>query len=123
MIRVTPAPEPEHFDARVRQPGLRALAELVGEVPEKRRPGRPRVIRASRREDLKSEHFPKCWTEVLDDLCQAYDRICAYVGLYIEQVTGSPTVDHMVAKTKNWTLAYEWSNYRLACALMNTRKG
>jgi hypothetical protein len=63
------------------------------------------------------------WRECLDDLCNAYDRICAYMGLFIEPVTGSPTVDHMVARTHDWRLAYEWSNYRLACALMNARKG
>lgn len=123
MIRVTPAPEPEYFDARVRQQGLRALAELVGEVPDQKRRGRPRKIVAVRREDLKSYQFPPIWTEALDSLCEAYHRICAYTGLYIERVTGSPTVDHMVPKTRDWKLAYEWSNYRLACALMNARKG
>ena len=28
----------------------------------------------------------------------------------------------MVAKSKAWDLVYEWSNYRLACSLMNARK-
>ncbi|MEX8499292.1 hypothetical protein [Leptothrix ochracea] len=30
MIRVAPAPEPEDFDGKVRQPGRRAIAEMVG---------------------------------------------------------------------------------------------
>jgi len=30
MMKVIPAPEPDRFDAEVRQPGLRAIAELVG---------------------------------------------------------------------------------------------
>lgn len=29
----------------------------------------------------------------------------------------------MVAKSKAWDQVYEWSNYRLACLLMNARKG
>ncbi|WP_218060801.1 hypothetical protein, partial [Aeromonas sp. EERV15] len=34
-----------------------------------------------------------------------------------------PTVDHFVAKSKNRKLAYEWSNYRLSAACVNTAKG
>ena len=40
MIRVLPAPPPRDFDAKVRQPGLRAIAELVGEKPS-RAAGKP----------------------------------------------------------------------------------
>lgn len=29
----------------------------------------------------------------------------------------------MLAKSKAWQQIYEWSNYRLACSLMNSRKG
>ena len=29
----------------------------------------------------------------------------------------------MVAKSRRWDRVYEWSNYRLACSLMNARKG
>jgi hypothetical protein len=29
----------------------------------------------------------------------------------------------MLPRSKAWDKVYEWSNYRLACALMNTRKG
>jgi 5-methylcytosine-specific restriction endonuclease McrA len=122
VIRVQLAPEPPDFDARVRQPGLRAIAELVGEPPAKKRRGRPRVPVAARREDLKGEDFPPYWTEALDDLSEAYHRICAYICHYIEPVTGARSVDHMVPKSVAWDRVYEWDNYRLACALMNARK-
>ena len=29
----------------------------------------------------------------------------------------------MVPKSKEWDQVYEWHNYRLACSLMNARKG
>jgi 5-methylcytosine-specific restriction endonuclease McrA len=123
MIRVTPAPEPPHFDQQVRMPGLGAIAELVGERPAKRRPGRRRNKIADRREDIPAKEFPPFWREALPDLAAAYRRICAYSCLYIEPVTGSATVDHMAAVSLRWDRVYEWDNYRLACGRMNSRKG
>ena len=32
-------------------------------------------------------------------------------------------MDHYVPKSRRWDLVYEWSNYRLACATMNSYKG
>ncbi len=122
MIRVALADEPDDFDQKVRKPGLRAIAELVGEVPEVRRRGRPTRKRAERREDLKSDDFPPLWTDALDDLCSAYHRICAYTSFYIPRVTGARSVDHMIPKSVAWDHVYEWSNLRLACAIMNSRK-
>jgi hypothetical protein len=58
----------------------------------------------------------------LDDMLVAYKRLCAYTCLYIEHVTGGATVDHMIPKSTHWDHVYEWSNYRLACGLMNGRK-
>jgi hypothetical protein len=52
----------------------------------------------------------------------AYNRICAYMAIYIEEVTGAPTVDHMIPRSVQWSQVYEWGNYRLACSLMNSRK-
>src|SRR5208283_4709035 len=49
--------------------------------------------------------------------------ICAYMCVFIEPVTGVPTVDHMLPKSMVWELVYEWANYRLACSLVNTWKG
>lgn len=122
MIPVEPAPEPRHFDSLVRQPGLRTIAELVGESSGENRPGRKRKIVSKNREELKAEHYPPLWREVSTDLLKAYHRICAYACLYIEPVTGSATVDHFACKSRHWSKVYEWDNYRLACSMMNTRK-
>jgi hypothetical protein len=99
VIHVEPQPEPADFDAKVRQPGLLSLA--------RRKP--------------KSE-LPTHWRKCLPQLWEAYRGLCAYLVLYIPRGTGSRTVDHFVAKNPRPELAYEWSNFRLACSLMNTRK-
>jgi hypothetical protein len=122
MIRVIPAPEPPHFDSLVRTPGLRAVAEMVGERPPRRGGRRFPKIR-DRREDIPSERFPPYWTEVLDDLMTAYDGICAYSCFRIHPVTGSRSVDHMTPRSRAHDKVYEWSNYRLASSLLNARKG
>ena len=111
MIRVTPAPEPESFDRVVRQPGLRALGRLA----EREYSGLRDAIPAGK--------FPPLWRDSMDDLLARYARVCAYLCLHIPRGTGAATVDHMVPKSRSWELAYEWSNYRLACSLMNSRKG
>ncbi len=98
MIRVEPQPEPPGFDSLVRQPGLKALAE--GRDP-----------------------LPSYWRRCLNDLHEDYWGVCAYVAIYINKATGARTVDHYVAKSSKRELAYEWANYRLACSLVNSRKG
>ncbi len=123
MIPVQPAPEPPDFDAKVRIPGLRAVAELVGECPEGTRCGPPRAPVAARREDIPPDRYPPFWRAALGDLLTAYNRICAYTCLYIYPVTGGPSVDHIQPVSQNWDKVYEWGNYRLACALTNSRKG
>lgn len=123
MIRVAPAPEPPDFETKVRQPGLAALAELVGELPLRSRRGRRREKIADRREDIPASSFPEFWREALEDVLTAYRRICAYTCFYIEPVTGAASVDHMLPKSQAWDRVYEWLNYRLACSLMNSRKG
>lgn len=101
MIPVVPQSEPADFDEKVRQPGLRWLAENYG---------------------VASSTFPSYWRKCLGDMHTAYDGICAYVCVYIEPVTGAQSVDHFIAKSPRPELTYEWSNYRLACARMNSRK-
>ena len=68
MMRVTPAPEPDTFDERVRQPGLRALDRLALEL------GVPKS-------EIPSSKFPDHWRRSLDDLLAAYNRICSYLCL------------------------------------------
>ena len=122
MIRVRQAEEPPGFDAEVRQPGLMAVAELVGETPP-RTAGRPYPRVAASRETIPAAKFPQYWSRALDDLMERYNRICSYSSLYIHPVTGARSVDHMVPKSMQWDQVYEWTNYRLACSLMNARKG
>jgi len=123
MIRVTPAPEPAGFDVAVRQPGLRALAEMVGESPvPSRRRGRPYQKIADHRDRIPAKLFPALWTEALDDMMNAYQEICAYSCFRIHTVTGAQTVDHMAPKSRAWNQAYEWANYRLASSRLNASK-
>lgn len=122
MIRLSLAKEPTAFDANVRQPGLIALDELVG-LPSARTAGKRFKPLATRKEDIKGADFPAYWTRAIPDMLESYGRLCAYTGFYIHKVTGAPSVDHAVAKTKDWSNAYEWHNYRLVCSLMNARKG
>lgn len=122
MIRVELAPEPATFHEKVRQPGLSAIAELVGQPPLLPRPGPRRKPIAASRDEIPAEKFPPYWRDALDDLLAAYDRICAYICVYIEPVTGASSVDHMIPKSKRWQDVYEWANYRLACSPMNARK-
>jgi len=105
VIRVEPAPEPADFDARVRQLGL----EYLRKHPK-----------ATTRE------LPPHWRRCLDDLHTAYRGICAYVCIYVDKATGARTTEHFVCRSdpeRGRELAYEWSNFRLACSLMNSRKG
>ena len=124
MIPVTPAPEPATFDSKVRQPGLRAIAELAGAQPDPpRTAGRPYKKIAASRDKIPPDMFPPYWRKVRDDLMESYYQICAYLCLRINGSTGVPSVDHAIAKSQRWDLVYEWSNYRLACLRMNARKG
>jgi len=93
VIHVDRAPEPAGFDEQVRQPGLAQLPALA-----------------------------PLWRRCLPELLDAYHRVCAYSCFYIHEVSGAPTVEHFGAKSASPQLAYEWGNYRLVCALMNSRK-
>jgi hypothetical protein len=122
MIPVIAVREPAHFNERVREPGLDAIAELVGEMPQRKRPGRKRAKIADDRANIPAKSFPPYWRAALPDMLDSYNRLCAYLGLYIEYGTGSPSVDHVAPKSKRWDQIYEWNNYRLACALVNSKK-
>lgn len=149
MMPVSQAPEPPQFDEAVRMPGMRSVYEMCGlPVPanlarpakggkpfaqRQRRQrdangdvvigadGRPVEVPVGRTEDLPAEEFEPYWTTALDWLLEAYGRICAYCCFRIHP-TASPSVDHMIPKSKAWDKVYEWSNYRLAALRMNARK-
>jgi hypothetical protein len=125
VIPVTEAPKPARFDKEVRQPGLRAIAELVGKKPRpKRAHGHPfkKLKGITRERDIPAEKLPSYWTSALDDLMAAYHEVCAYACFRIHPVTGGRSADHFAPKSRNWRLAYQWSNYRLCCQRMNARK-
>ncbi|MCY2988761.1 MAG: hypothetical protein NTY19_12955 [Planctomycetota bacterium] len=107
MITVQEKPAPESFENAVRQKGLTFLRR-IGAVMDQPLPA-----------GIQLEPY---WRACLDDLHDAYDGMCAYLCVYIERVTGGVSVDHFVAKSRKASLAYEWSNYRLACMTMNSRK-
>jgi uncharacterized protein (TIGR02646 family) len=103
MIRVVPADEPAHFDERVRTPGRDFLQSVVG----------------NRRVDVGTRPY---WRRILPDLHRAYDGICAYTCHWIPYDVGSDTVEHFIPKSVDPSLAYEWSNFRLVCSRLNSRK-
>ena len=123
MIRVEKAPEPATFDATVRQPGLRGIAELVG-TPTPEKPGRPRTARGKYTSPaaIPSKSFTDYWTRAIPDLRKSYGNLCAYLALYIEKGVGTATVDHFVPKSRSWSQVYEWDNYRLCAAIVNGTK-
>lgn len=124
MIRLTLALKPPSFDDKVRKPGENALALLAGKPLPHKRPGRPIVAtkRVGQAYVQKTIADFAYWQDCLDDLYGAYRGICAYYCFRIEKVN-HPQVDHFVAKHDQAPeLAYEWKNYRLACAYANTCK-
>jgi hypothetical protein len=122
VIPVRLAPEPATFDAKVRRKGADAMLELVGRAPSNPRRGRNRKVVAKRRDQIPSEDFPPYWRDVLPEMRKAYHGRCAYLAMYLEPATGSPSVDHVVPRSQRWRLVYEWSNYRLAASLINSKK-
>jgi len=123
MIPVELADEPLEFDAKVRQPGLSAIDELVGRRPRLARPGPKRKKIADKEEDIPGDAFPALWRKALPEMLRAYERRCAYLAMYIHHATGAPTVDHVLPKSYAWNQVYEWANYRLCAAIINSKKG
>jgi uncharacterized protein (TIGR02646 family) len=107
MIHVAAQPEPASFDTEVRQKGLAWL--------------RKRRIALDQPLPSKTTVEPY-WRHCLDEMHSSYNGCCAYLAVFFERVTGGGSVDHFVAKSQRADLAYEWSNYRLACSRMNSRK-
>lgn len=107
MIPVAPQPEPADFDERVRQPGLNWLHangfDLTQPLPA-------------------GTKLQPYWQKCLPDLYRLYGGICAYVSIHIPRTTGARSVEHFVAKSSTPSQAYEWTNFRLACSKMNSRK-
>lgn len=107
MIHVVAQPEPESFDINVRRKGLAWLLKKNIALDQ---PLPPQTV------------IEPYWRHCLDEMHSSYDGCCAYLAVFFERVTGSGSVDHFIAKSQRADLAYEWSNYRLACSRMNSRK-
>jgi len=122
VIPVALADEPEGFNEKVRQPGLSAIDELVGRAPRIKRPGPRRAKIAEHEALIPADRFPPFWRDALDAMMEAYKQRCAYLAMFIEE-TGTPTVDHVLPKSRAWDQVYEWSNYRLCTGIVNSKKG
>jgi hypothetical protein len=101
LIPVTPQPEPNGFEIRVRTPGRAFLR---------------RVLRPTG-EQFRNANY---WNRCLPKLREAYAAVCAYSSVWI--ATGG-SVDHFWPKSLRPDLAYEWENYRLALEIVNNNKG
>lgn len=123
MIPVAEADEPPTFEAAVRQPGLRGIAELVGEPVAKRR-GRPRGAAGTyaTRDAIPPGAFTDYWTKAIPDLRERYHDRCAYLALHLHK-PGKASVDHYIPKSKDWRHVYEWRNYRLCDPVVNGARG
>lgn len=102
LIPIKLAAEPSTFDSKVRQPGLNWLKKNQAKA--------------------NLGHYKHYWTDILPELMVAYSQICAFTCVSIHWDTGARSVDHMLPKSKAQSLAYEWSNYRLACQAVNAKK-
>lgn len=114
MIHVTPQKEPAGFAEKVAIPGKKWLLEQKwydSTRPEGEQTVPPRT------------EWDSCWTKVGKELYNAYNGVCAYLGIRFELATGTSSVDHFLPKTKYPGLAYRWENYRLSCLGENRRKG
>ncbi len=112
MIPVKPAPEPQSFDKNVRIPGRKFLSDLC--VPKQRNPG-----------VLIPWNDARYWKRCANKLEKSYNHICCYVGMRINGNIDDErrSVEHFIPKSVEPWLAYEWSNYRLACRKANTDRG
>ena len=126
VIPVAPQPEPRlpayDFHHDVYERGEDTIRQLAGLAPLRTWKGPNVTARVARIEDVTHtmvRDYPH-WTRAMPALHRAYGGYCAYLARYIEPVE-TPTTDHFVA-LRNATdpmLAYTWSNYRLAHAMVN----
>ena len=107
MIPVILQPEPDDFDAQVRQKGRAWLLDhgIAFDDPPP-----------------KASDLPSYWSRSNRQLWEAYSGICAYLAIYFEWNLGASSTDHFVAKSANAGEAYEWANYRLSCLGANRNK-
>jgi hypothetical protein len=93
MIPVAPANEPPEFDAKVRQPGLSAIDELVGRQPRLKRRGPKREKLADKEQDLPAGAFPAYWRAVLPDSIGPGWFVLNLNTLYVERGDAAPEAE------------------------------
>jgi uncharacterized protein (TIGR02646 family) len=98
---------PSDFDVKVRKKGE---AWLLARGIDTTKPLPPKT------------KLPAYWTSCIPDLRLAYRNVCAYMCIYIEEITGDATVEHFKPKSLYPKQIYEWDNYLLVCGTMNGRK-
>jgi hypothetical protein len=104
MIHVNQGQEPDRFNDQVRRRGERFLQK------------HPKPT-------FRQWRSHSYWRAVGEELHEAYGGVCAYSCHWIPYDTGADTVEHFRPKDLYPGEAYEWSNYRLVCATLNSRKG
>ena len=92
--------EPAGFDVRCRQKGLQWLADHP---------------KATRKGNARPRDY---WSSFRPQLADAFCDLCAYGAMY--EPVG--TVDHFEPVDANEARAYDWNNYRLASAWINSSK-
>lgn len=102
MIPVTPQDPPDDFEERVGHKGRAFLASTPHPKSWKNR---------------------EYWQDIIPDLRQRYQSICAYCCHWISLDTGAASVDHFVPKSIAPERAYDWTNFRLASMKLNSKKG
>ncbi len=105
MMPVEPQPEPDVFDRLVRIPGKNFLKQLSSAKPTDKEWNRHAY-----------------WKSIRPQLKKCYNCVCAYYAHWIPPGSSYATVDHYIPKSVEPRLAYEWSNFRLACEIANQRK-
>lgn len=102
MIPIIEQAEPVDFDAKVRIPGKKWLLNNGNDIPQTKKGG--------------------YWTKCKEDVYNAYNGICAYYAYFIEKSSGAVSIDHFKPKSIYRDIAYEWTNFRLACLQANSYK-
>jgi hypothetical protein len=107
VIKIQQFPPPAIYDSEVRRKGLKFL----------RRNPNPSASEFSKH---------AYWKAIHDDLYQLYNGICSYCASWTTRNQGptrdNTSVDHFIPKSVEPKMAYEWANYRLCRARLNSNK-